>query len=163
MFFLFAQVEKMELSGKPIRNILLVDDDLDDSYIFDVALREVSSTIKLTRENSCEQIIKALDDCSPDLIFLDINLPKVDGFNCLKFIHENETHCNIPIVMYSSSYSPKEIGYAYEFGASLFFTKPCKYADLVEGLRNIILMDWSNPKVIKLQYYNEGRYQPYQL
>ena len=153
----------MELSGKPIRNILLVDDDLDDSYIFDVALREVSSTIKLTRENSCEQIIKALDDCNPDLIFLDINLPKVDGFDCLKFIHENAVHCNIPIVMYSSSHNPKEIVYAYEFGASLFFSKPSKFADLVEGLRNIIFMDWTNPKVIKLQYYNEGQYQPYQL
>lgn len=151
----------MELSTKPIRNILLVDDDLDDSYIFEVALREVSSTITLTRENSCEQILKALEDCYPDLVFLDINLPKVDGFECLKLIHENAAYCNIPIVMYSSSQSPKEIEFAYEFGASLFFTKPCKFADLVDGLRNIILMDWSDPEAIRLQYYNEGRYQPF--
>ena len=151
----------MELPGKPIRNILLVDDDLDDSYIFDVALKEISSSIKLARENSCENIIKALDDCNPDLIFLDINLPKIDGFHCLKFIHENATHCNIPVIMYSSSQSPKEIGFAYEFGASLFFTKPSKFADLVDGLRNIIFMDWRHPEAIKLQYYNQGQYQPY--
>lgn len=153
----------MELSGKPIRNILLVDDDIDDSYIFEVALKEISSSIQLARENSCEQIIEALDGCTPDLIFLDINLPKIDGFNCLKFINENAVHCNIPIVMYSSSYNPKEIAFAYEFGASLFFNKPCKFADLVEGLRNIIFMDWSNPKTIKLQYHNKGQYQPYQF
>ena len=96
-----------------------------------------------------------------DLIFLDINLPKIDGFNCLKEIQSSAKHCRIPIVMYSSSDNPNEINAAYGFGASLYFRKPIAYIDLVNSIRDILTMKWDNPELIKKQYFVKGKYQSF--
>ncbi|HYH14941.1 MAG TPA: response regulator [Flavisolibacter sp.] len=144
-----------------INSILLIDDDYDDCFVFETILKEVSSTVKLTCLNTCETILQSLDGCQPDLIFLDINMPKIDGFTCLQKIQESATYCRIPIIMYSSSNSTKEVIKAYGYGATLFFSKPTNYIALKESLKNILIMDWNNPSVIKEQFFKNGKYTTY--
>ena len=153
----------VEVTKTPIKNILLIDDDIDDCTIFESALKEISSIIKFASLNACKDILLYLDDCSTDLIFLDINLPKVDGFNCLKELQNSAKHCRIPIVMYSSSNNPKEINAAYGFGASLYFKKPTGYNDMVDSLSSILLMDWNKPETIQQKYYVDGKFKTFAL
>jgi len=153
----------MEIKKELLQHILLIDDDIDDCVVFKAALSEVSSSIKVYALNVCEEILAALDHCGPDVIFLDINLPKIDGFNCLKQIQSSAKHCRIPIVMYSSSDNMKEVNIAYGYGATIFFKKPTRYIDLVESLKSILLMDWNTPALIKQRYFREGKYHPFTL
>ena len=139
----------MEIRKALIKRILLIDDDQDDCALFKAALSEVSSSISVNALNGCEEVLRALDNCGPDVIFLDINLPKVNGFKCLKQIQDSAKHCRIPIIMYSSSNNPKEVNIAYGYGASLFFKKPTRYLELVESLKSILLMDWNLPAYIR--------------
>ncbi|HZG99800.1 MAG TPA: response regulator [Flavisolibacter sp.] len=153
----------MDIKKAPIKSILLIDDDCDDCSLFEGALKEVSSTLQFTALNRCEDVLRVVDDCCPDVIFVDINIPKVDGFSCISLLQESAKHCRIPIVIYSSSNSQREMNAAYGYGASLFFKKPTRYVDLLDSLRGIIIMDWDRPELIKQQYFREGKYHSFTL
>jgi CheY-like chemotaxis protein len=151
----------MQQTIRPITSILLIDDDPDDCDVFKTALSDVSSSIHIQCLHSSEQLQATLAQHLPDVIFLDINMPMVDGFACLKQLQDNLRYSRIPIIMYSSSLSQKEINAAYGYGASLFFRKPTRYADLLDSLKSILLMDWNNPDLIKQQYFKEGNYETF--
>ena len=148
---------------RPITSILLIDDDPDDCDVFKTALTDVSSAIHLDCLHTSELLQETLEQHLPDVIFLDINMPMVDGFACLKQLQDNQRYSRIPIIMYSSSLSQKEVNAAYGYGASLFFRKPTRYADLLDSLRSILLMDWSTPEIIKQQYFKEGNYKTFEF
>src|SRR5687768_12080100 len=103
----------MKVFNQQIRTILLIDDDKDDCALFREALHEVDPSIQLVSLNSTEALPKKVIEINPDLIFLDINMPRVNGFDCLKMLHESVTQFRMPIVMYSNSGNPKEINIAY--------------------------------------------------
>jgi DNA-binding response OmpR family regulator len=147
----------------PIQNILLIDDDYDDCIVFEQLLREVAPSIKLTCLNSCKDVLSIIERCKADLIFLDLNMPKENGFYCLKIIQESASYNRIPIIMYSSSGNTKEINIAYGLGATLYFKKPSRYFELEASLKSILALDWCNPDVVKQQYFKEGKYHTYEL
>jgi PleD family two-component response regulator len=153
----------MDIKKAPIKSILLIDDDCDDCSLFEGALKEVSSALRFSGLNRCEDVLRVVDDCCPDVIFVDINIPKVDGFSCISLLQESAKHCRIPIVIYSSSNSQREVNAAYGYGASMFFKKPTRYVDLLDSLRSIIMMDWDRPELIKQQYFREGKYHSFTL
>jgi CheY-like chemotaxis protein len=66
----------------------------------------------------------------PHIIFLDINMPVMNGWECLKRLKENSTYRHIPTVIYSTSSAKRDIGIAYSLGASLFLSKPEDFNDL---------------------------------
>lgn len=146
-----------------IQNILLIDDDKDDCDVFGQALQLVSESLQLSCTNRCEEVLTAITAFKPDLIFLDINLPRVNGFDCLKEIQESAHFSSIPIVMYSSSENPKEINIAYSLGAVLYFRKPTSFSLLVQSLKDIITMPWEAPATIKAQFHSNGKYLPFEL
>ncbi|HEX2535729.1 MAG TPA: response regulator, partial [Chitinophagaceae bacterium] len=91
---------------KPIRHILLMDDDLDDCDIFTEALAEAARGIRLTCRQNPEEALEDIPSLEPDLIFLDINMPRKNGFECLKDLKSGEDSRHIPVVMYSNSGRP---------------------------------------------------------
>ena len=97
----------------------------------------------------------------PDLIFLDLDMPCKNGLECLKEIRNNSVLHNLPVVVFSSTSRPANIATAYEMGGNLFFIKPSNYKDLVEAVRSILTMDWSNPNAIKEKYLVENSYTPF--
>jgi CheY-like chemotaxis protein len=88
-------------------NILLADDDIDDCIFFKKVLDEMELFIHLAIVNDGEQLMKYLfenPEYLPDILFLDLNMPRKNGFECLCEIKENELTKDISVVMFSTSY-----------------------------------------------------------
>jgi CheY-like chemotaxis protein len=142
----------------PISKVLLIDDDEDDCMVFKMALAEVDASIKLIYSNSCETVSELLASTKPDLIFLDINLPRVNGIECLEKTLSSFTGNKVPVIMYSSSEMPKDLTESYELGAALYFRKPNNITNLIESLKKILAMDWEKRSLIHKEYYNDGNF-----
>lgn len=145
-----------------IKKVLLVDDDEDDYVLFRLALSELEFDIEFKWENSCDHVIHELANWNPDLVFLDINLPRTTGFECLQFIQKAAEYKRIPVVMYSCSELPKDLQHSYELGACLFFRKPSNMFQLTAALRDILQMNWGSPELVKEKFYSDGRCYEYQ-
>ncbi len=124
-------------------NILLAEDDVDDRFFFKKALDLVPIATQLTIVNDGEQLMEYLADNLenlPDILFLDISMPRKTGIECLAEIQENELLKNVPIAMLSTSYV-KEIDYEkgikdmlLKMGAKKFIRK----SEVIEGLKEAI-------------------------
>ena len=127
-----------------IKTILLVDDDHDDQLLFKEALSEADNTIMY---RSAFNGIDALEKLSskeirlPELIFLDVNMPKMNGIDCLKELKKSETLKNIPVMMYSTSSFSEYKKECFENGAIDYIVKPDDYKQLCLKLKNILNND----------------------
>ena len=114
------------------KRVLLIDDDRDDAEIFSDALKESGLSNGL---DYFEDGLKALENLAnkstrPDVIFLDINMPSINGWECLREIKNLAGLQHIPIVMYSTSNLQSEGISAKDIGAAAFLTKPDNFRDL---------------------------------
>lgn len=122
--------------------IVLADDDEDDRELFREALTETQKVIFKTAKDglSLMQLLKDSKEL-PDAIFLDLNMPRMDGHECLKKIkHDKKLH-DIPVVIYSTSKSPKYIDDTYQNGASLYITKPDSFTKLKKVMTKVFSLD----------------------
>ncbi|KIC95746.1 hypothetical protein OI18_05600 [Flavihumibacter solisilvae] len=118
-------------------HFVLVDDDLDDTSLFEEVLLEVQPTVKFQAAHNGLDAMNMLRNAGtelPDLIFLDLNMPRMDGKQCLVAIKEDDLLKNIPVIMYSTSSQPKDIEETRQAGAICFITKPTS----IHELRNIL-------------------------
>jgi CheY-like chemotaxis protein len=113
--------------------ILLADDDFDDAEFFADALNDVDPQAKFFHaENGFgvfEQI-RTLGNRMPSIIFLDLNMPEMDGWECLSILKRNPVTKNIPVMIYSTSSFQRDKQNALAGGASAFITKPSDYESL---------------------------------
>ncbi|MEP2689658.1 MULTISPECIES: response regulator [Maribacter] len=119
--------------SKPILNVFLADDDSDDRTFFSDALREIPIQTKISEFNNGVDLMAELlseTAAQPDVIFLDLKMPMMDGFECLADIRDLDKYLNTPVIIYSTSYHPKEIDRLKEMGASLYLQKPSSYNQL---------------------------------
>ena len=117
--------------------ILLIDDDKDDRELFCEAIEEVNNEIICHTSTNCRTAIEKLNSKEievPDIIFLDINMPGISGWQCLVLLKENDAYKHIPVVMYSTTGHAIDIEKAHELGAFCFFLKPSDFKDLKESL-----------------------------
>lgn len=124
-----------------MHRILLIDDDRDDREFFTSALSKISEdVICMTLANGNELLPKLAkgEIERPNLIFLDVNVPEMSGWECLSLIKEYENFRNIPVIMYSTSKYEEDILMAKTKGALCFFTKPFAISDLREALKDVI-------------------------
>ena len=129
----------MQLSHNGI-TFLLADDDADDKTLFCEALSEIDPSIVCHTASDGKEALAILAGAQvkkPSIIFLDINMPVMDGWQCLGKIKENTDHKNIPVIMYSTSSYQRDIELALEGGAFCFFTKPSDYRELRSILKLI--------------------------
>ncbi|MBC8769368.1 response regulator [Arenibacter sp. BSSL-BM3] len=120
-------------------NLLLVEDNEGDIFL----MREVIQMMGITNifiKKDGKAAMEFLLNTSkiPNLIFLDINLPKVNGFEVLEFIKSNNTLENIPVVIFSTSSSMKDVMLAYKNEASCFLTKQDNFDDFQDTLSKCI-------------------------
>jgi CheY-like chemotaxis protein len=119
------------------KTFILVDDDPDDRELFTIALRNVAPAIHcLCFKNGREAIEHLTTTAQADLIFLDLNMPLMNGWDCLQKMKQEPAIKHIPVIIYSTSSSEKEIQRAREGGARCFFVKP----DDFTTLNNILLL-----------------------
>ena len=119
------------------RKFLLADDDADDAYLFCEALNQIVSGIEChTVENGLElfELLSRNNTDKPDVIFLDINMPIMNGWECLRKLKDSPNYKSIPTIMYSTSTAKKDIDMAYSLGAMIFLTKPEDFRELSEIL-----------------------------
>lgn len=119
---------------------LLADDDADDKTLFCEALSEIDPGIVCHTASDGKEALEILSENQikkPNIIFLDINMPVMDGWQCLGKIKESANHKDIPVIMYSTSSYQRDIELALENGAICFFTKPSDYRELRNILRKI--------------------------
>lgn len=119
--------------------LLMVDDDEEDVYLTKRAFSEHLDSIVFKSVPSGEQFFNFLDRESefsevteaekPDVVLLDINIPRENGFDILKKLKKDSKHSHLPVVMLTTSSSDRDIKKAYELGASSFI---CKSVDSSE-------------------------------
>lgn len=134
----------MPLSKHSDITFLLADDDADDKTLFCEALAEIDPGIICHTAGDGKEALEILSTDrvkKPDIIFLDINMPVMDGWQCLGKLKENVRHKDIPVIMYSTSSYQRDIDLALENGAFCFFTKPSDYREL----RSILRLIATNP------------------
>ncbi|HYC86507.1 MAG TPA: response regulator [Chryseosolibacter sp.] len=119
--------------------ILYVDDDPEDIEIFIEAARENDPTIKCLIAQDGSQAMDILGAALlPDLVFLDINMPVINGRALLAEIRKDSRFDEVPIVMYSTTITPKEREEYKKMGANHFLIKHNHFQDLCDALSDII-------------------------
>lgn len=131
--------------------ILLADDDEDDRDFFSEAMSEIKidNDLKLFRDG--EELLNYLDDPDikmPHILFLDLNMPKKSGIECLKIIRSNSRFKDISIAIYSTSSSEKDIEDTFVGGANIYINKPTDFTQLKKVISEVVNMNF--------QYHTSG-------
>jgi CheY-like chemotaxis protein len=116
--------------------VLFVDDDIDDREFFMDALSYVDSGISCILAKNCEQALSMLNEASelPDYVFLDINMPSMDGKSCLSEIKRDQRFKSIRVVMYSNTSDQRLMEEYKALGATYFLVKPPTFKGLCDSL-----------------------------
>ena len=125
---------------KSNKTILLADDDIDDIKLFCEALQEVDTSVVCHTVTDGSAVLELLVNTpsKPDVIFLDINMPRMNGWQCLAELKQEKAFSNIPVFIYSTSTNPKDAEKALDLGALCFFAKPNEFEELKKVLRVIV-------------------------
>jgi CheY-like chemotaxis protein len=120
----------------------MADDDADDRFLVQAAFQDNSLFNPLLFFEDGEQLLDYLladqeNERSPNLIFLDLNMPKLDGREVLKVLRNNDRWTNVPIIIFSTSNAPDDVHTAYELGANCYVVKPSSYESLKEVILSI--------------------------
>lgn len=127
----------------PIK-VLLAEDDEDDQFFFSDALAELPFPTELTIVNNGKDAVEKLNhsESKPDIIFLDLNMPKMDGKECLKQIRTNKLYKSIPCIILSTSSAYSEIEETYQAGANMYILKPNEGSNLLKMVNKVLNQDW---------------------
>lgn len=127
------------------KNIYLAEDDIDDVDFFKEALKDICPGCTLNVSGNGEELLIALDNGNPkpDIIFIDINMPKMDGIQALISMKSNGLLNNIPVIIYSTSTNHDFIKKAYDNGANHYFTKPSSFSTLTDKIKTFLSVNWS--------------------
>ena len=122
------------------KDCILIEDDQDDQEIFLMALEKANAQTNCVIANDGVEGLKALSDLSysPQYIFVDINMPKMNGIECLRQIRKLDHLRDSRVIMYSTSSDAGIARQCKDLGADDFLTKPPGFAPLVAFLTNIL-------------------------
>ncbi len=127
------------------KNIYLADDDEDDRLFFQDALLEVCEESNLTMATNGVELMNMLyrpPAPMPDVIFLDLNMPAKNGFECLEEIKKNESLKNLPVIIFSTTVQEDAVNKVYKGGANFYIRKPDNFNQLKKALKKVLSIDW---------------------
>ena len=126
------------------RAILLIDDDDEDQEIFMDALKEVDSLLHCSVAHDGEEALSLLNDAvlKPDLIFIDMNMPKLNGKQVLQALKFSGSLRDVPVVMYSTFFGAKDIEEIRALGAAHHMVKATRFDELCTSLNTILSTRW---------------------
>jgi CheY-like chemotaxis protein len=122
------------------KKILLIDDDEEDQEIFLTAVAHVSDSVSCIALNDAKVALQKLTakEIIPDVIFLDLNMPVMNGQQFLVEIKKKPELKNIPVIIFSTSSHKPTIELTAVLGAHSFITKPSRYDELVSVLTSVL-------------------------
>lgn len=151
----------MEHQIPTFNHILLSDDDRDHGFLFKCILQKVDASKKISMVYDGEALLNFLATQTPDLIFLDLNMPCKNGFDCLEEIKNNPGLQQIPVIVYSSSSQLSDIQKSYIHKADFYMVKPFSAKHLEHALQSIFSMDWNAGSPMNKHYYINNRFVPF--
>ncbi len=125
--------------------VFLADDDIDDCFLFEDALSEVSIQTRLSTANDGIELMNLLENAvppPPDVIFLDLNMPRKNGFECLVELKSTNKFKDIPVVIFSTSCEEGFIDKVYANGADYYLCKPGSFQSLKTAISKVLSIDW---------------------
>ncbi|MCA1919858.1 MAG: response regulator [Flavobacterium piscis] len=135
------------MNAKMNIKILLTDDDEDDRDFFAEALEDLDLDYPIEFCKNGVELLDRLYDANlpiPDIIFLDLNMPILSGFETLQQIRENDKFKDIPVIaIYSTSATVDGIKSTFGLGANAYVVKPLAFNDLKILLKKVIELDWT--------------------
>jgi CheY-like chemotaxis protein len=123
-----------------LKIIFMVDDDLDDREVFQEAIGKLYPTTKLLFASEGEEALRILSagNFNPDVIFLDYNMPRVTGVQCLRALKANEKTRMIPVIMYTTSGDREEEKVALLLGADHYMKKTTSFNQLCSEIKRLL-------------------------
>lgn len=133
-FYIFY-IQKVRPRGE-MKWVLNIDDDLDDRELFCEALSEIDSSLQCIAASSAEEALQLLKnrDLPPSWIFVDINMPRIGGLECIQLLRKNDRLKNIPITVLSTTSDPADIRLIRQAGVD-FIRKESSYRLYVTNLK----------------------------
>lgn len=137
--------------NKDYIHIILADDDEDDRMLFKDAFEELKINTKVNMFNDGVELMDYLntpDAILPHVLFLDLNMPKKNGIECLHEIKGNSRFRDIAIAIFSTSSSEEHIEETFVQGANIYIKKPSDFITLKKVLGDVVTINW--------QYHTSG-------
>ena len=130
--------------------ILLIEDDTIELMKLNRAMLSLNMNHKVTEVNNGEDALELLlnKQYYPDIILLDLNMPKINGIEFLSILKTNESLKFIPTIILTTSSNKKDLLECYNIGIAGYVQKPLKYQDYIAKI-NILLSYWSANELIK--------------
>jgi CheY-like chemotaxis protein len=121
------------------RKVLLADDDIDDAQIFKEALEAAGCDTVFLHASTGASVFSLLEQGHlPDIIFLDLNMPVMNGWQCLAKLKNSDLYKDIPVVMYTTSSNQRDYEIAIDLNADGLITKPSRPKLLSNILKTIV-------------------------
>lgn len=131
--------------NKEYIHIILADDDEDDRLFFTDAFEELKISTKVQTYNDGADLMEYLnteDAILPEILFLDLNMPKKNGIECLKEIKADAKFADVAIAIYSTSSSEEHIEETFVSGANIYIKKPNDFEKLKKVLSDVVTINW---------------------
>ena len=136
-----------------VQLIYYADDDKDELFIFGEAISKINAQLQVF--STGELLLKALNHLPPlpDLIFVDLNMPILDGYDVIKAIKSSDLLKTIPVIVFSTSKNIDTISKCMALGANLYITKPMSLELTVKAINFTLCIDWNNFNPTLEQFY----------
>jgi len=144
-----------------IQHILLADDDRDHILLFQRVIKKLYPEIEVSSVTDGEQLIQFLHLNRTDLVFLDLNMPCKNGYECLQEIRRDILLRDLPIIVYSSSAHLSDIQRSFLHNADFYLVKPFQTDHLKKALEIILSVNWKEDTSLKQHYFINNRFVPY--
>lgn len=125
--------------------VLLADDDEDDRHFFKDAFNEIkiNTEVQFVKDGvELMDLLNEADKILPHILFLDLNMPRKTGMECLKEIKNNNRLKDIAVAIYSTSASEEDIEETFVKGANIYIKKPSEFEALKKILSDVIITNW---------------------
>lgn len=124
-------------------NIILADDDKDDCFLFQEALKELRFTVNIINVTNGVQLMQLLSKENQQayhVLFLDLNMPKKSGFTCLDEIKSTSNFKHLPVIIFSTSQQAESVEYLYKKGADFYIRKPSSFLQLKNVIKQALML-----------------------
>jgi len=134
-----------------VLKVLLIEDDAIEVMKLNRAISSLKLKHQIVEANNGEEALHILNkkEILPDIILLDLNMPKINGIEFLGILKNDETLKYIPTIILTTSNNQKDLLECYKIGVSGYVLKPLKYEEYVSKIENLLAY-WSINELIKL-------------